>query len=418
MRNHASEPFDTMNTAEPGLERSLSLPLLTLYGLGNILGAGIYVLIGKVVASAGVFTPWSFLLASLVAGMTAFSYAELSARYPLSAGEAVYLQSGFGLRLLSSGAGVLIVFAGIVSAAAIARGFVGYFLQFWIVPPALLITLLVAALGALAIWGIAESALLAALFTLIEVSGLLLVAWVAFPDSASLGDSFTAMMLPAEFVHWDGILLGGILAFYAYIGFEDMVNVAEEVREPERNLPIAILAALAISTLLYMVIALVAVSGPSLEALSSAEAPLALIYEHATGSAPVAISLIALAAVINGALIQIIMASRVCYGMARQGWIPAVLGKVNSRTRTPVTATLVISATVLLMALLLPVESLARVTSLLLLVVFALVNLALLKIQRKPAQSYTGFSVPGWIPLGGFLSSSALLAYQTLAFLR
>ena len=407
-----------MNQTEPGLERSMSLSMLTLYGLGNILGAGIYVLIGKVVATAGMFTPWSFLLASLVAGMTAFSYAELSARYPSSAGEAVYLQSGFGLRLLSSGVGVLIVFAGVVSAAAIARGFVGYFLQFWALPPILLITLLVAALGALAIWGIAESAMLAALFTLFEIGGLLLVAWVAFPDSAALGSSLAAMMSPAEFVHWDGILLGGILAFYAYIGFEDMVNVAEEVREPERNLPIAILAALAISTLLYMVIALVAVSAPSLEALANSNAPLALIYERATGSTPVAISLIALGAVINGALIQMIMASRVCYGMARQGWIPALFGKVNARTRTPVAATLAVAATVLLMALLLPVEMLARATSLLLLVVFALVNLALVRIHGKPGQPYAGFSAPRWIPLGGFLSSAALLVYQTFSLLR
>ena len=120
--------------SQPELKRSLSLSLLILYGLGNILGAGIYVLIGKVAAAAGVFTPWSFLLASLVAGLTAFSYAELSARYPLSAGEAVYLQAGFGLRQLSSGTGLLIIFAGIVSAAAIARGFVGYFQQFWQLP--------------------------------------------------------------------------------------------------------------------------------------------------------------------------------------------------------------------------------------------------------------------------------------------
>ena len=136
-----------MNSTNPELKRSISLSLLTLYGLGNILGAGIYVLIGKVVASAGIFTPWSFLIASLIAGLTAFTYAELSSRYPLSAGEAVYLQAGFEIKLLSAGVGILIILAGIVSAAAIARGFVGYFQQFWSLPAPAVITLLVIALG-------------------------------------------------------------------------------------------------------------------------------------------------------------------------------------------------------------------------------------------------------------------------------
>ena len=199
----------------PGLRRSLSPTLLTLYGLGNILGAGIYVLIGKVAATAGVFTPWSFLLASLIAGLSAFSYAELSARYPLSAGEAVYLQEGFGLRQLSCIAGLLIIFAGIVSAAAISRGFVGYFQQFLQLPPALVIGLLVAALGSLAIWGIVESVRVAALFTLAEIAGLLLVVVVAFPESAALSASFSALFAPVEFAHLNGIMLGSILAFTA-----------------------------------------------------------------------------------------------------------------------------------------------------------------------------------------------------------
>ncbi|NOR39584.1 MAG: amino acid permease [Gammaproteobacteria bacterium] len=120
-----------MTDSKPTLKRSLSLTLVTLYGLGNILGAGIYVLIGKVVANAGQYAPLSFLVASILAGLTAFTYAELSSRYPLSAGEAVYMQAGFNLKLLSSTVGLLIILAGIVSAAAISRGFVGYFHHFF-----------------------------------------------------------------------------------------------------------------------------------------------------------------------------------------------------------------------------------------------------------------------------------------------
>jgi amino acid transporter len=404
-----------MNSTGPELKRSLSLSLLTLYGLGNILGAGIYVLIGKVVATAGIFTPWSFLIASIIAGLTAFTYAELSSRYPLSAGEAVYLQAGFERKLLSAGTGILIILAGIVSAAAIARGFVGYFQQFWSLPAPLVISLLVISLGSLAIWGIVESVLVAALFTLAEMLGLAIIIWVALPDSAALEASFTAMATPTEFGEWNGILLGGILAFFAYIGFEDMVNVAEEVRDPVRNMPFAILIALVVSTLLYMAVALVAIASGPIDELGRSEAPLALIYQRAAGTSPIVISTIAMVAVVNGALIQIIMGSRICYGLARQGWFPEILGRVHARTRTPLVATLVVSGLVLVMALWLPVETLARVTSLLLLVVFALINLALWKIQRNPELGQAGFSVPHWIPVAGFVASVVFLGYQLFA---
>ena len=401
-----------MDTSTAELKRSLSLSLLTLYGLGNILGAGIYVLIGKVVASAGLFTPWSFLIASLVAGLTAFSYAELSSRYPLSAGEAVYLQAGFNLRYISAGVGILIIVAGVVSAAAISRGFVGYFHQFWVLPAPLIIVLLVCSLGSLAIWGIVESVRVAALFTLLEILGLIIIVWIALPDATTLGQRVSAMSAPSGFSQWNGILLGGILAFYAYIGFEDMVNVAEEVTDPRRNMPVAILIALVVSTLLYTVVSIVAIASGSIEELGNSEAPLALIYERAAGASPLLISAIAMAAVVNGALIQTIMASRVCYGLSRQGWIPAVFSRVNMRTRTPVHATVTIACLVLLMALLLPVETLARVTSLLLLIVFALINLALWRIKCRAEKDYDGFKTARWVPLAGFFSSLGFLAYQ------
>ena len=402
----------------PELKRSISLTLLSLYGLGNILGAGIYVLIGKVVATAGVFTPWSFLIASLLAGITAFSYAELSSRYPVSAGEAVYLQAGFSQKYLSAGIGILIILAGIVSSATIARGFVGYFLQFWTAPSWLVIVVLVIALGSLAIWGIVESVRVAALFTLAEIFGLAMIIWVAMPGAEALGSSLGVMAKPADFVAWNGILLGGILAFYAYIGFEDMVNVAEEVRNPVKTMPAAILIALVVSTLMYMTVSLVAIASGNVDELGRSDAPLALIYERAVGQSPVLISAIAMAAVVNGALIQIIMGSRVCYGLARQGWIPAQLGKVHPYTRTPAVATVVVTLLVLVMALWLPVETLARSTSLLLLFVFALINLALWRIQRNPDYPPAEFSVPGWVPLAGFASSTAFLIYQLAALAR
>ena len=176
-----------------------------------------------------------------------------------------------------------------------------------------------------------------------------------------------------------------------------------------------ILIALVVSTLLYMVVALVAVSSGAIDELAESEAPLALIYQRAAGQAPVLISSIAMVAVVNGALIQIIMASRVCYGLANQGWIPAVLGQGNPRTRTPLIATLLVSVIVLVMALWLPIETLARFTSLLLLIVFAAINLALIRIQRNPELVHEGFSVPRWVPFAGSASAAAFLAYQVFS---
>ncbi len=404
-----------MTDSEPALKRSLSLTLVTLYGLGNILGAGIYVLIGKVVANAGQFAPLSFLVASMLAGLTAFTYAELSSRYPLSAGEAVYVQAGFNLKLLSATVGMLIILAGIVSAATISRGFVGYLQQFFQVSSTPVIVLLVVALGALAAWGIVESVWAAAVVTLAELFGLLLVLWVAAPGDGAIVEGLQSMSESIAVSDWHGILLGGILAFYAYIGFEDMVNVAEEVRNPVVNLPRAILIALVISTLLYMAVALVAVSSGPVAELANSDAPLAFLYQRATGDAPKLISIIAMFAVVNGALIQIIMASRVCYGLSRQGWLPAMFSKVNRTTRTPLIATFLVSLFILFMALWLPVETLARGASLLLLMVFSLVNLSLWRIKGQADLPPAGFSVPKWVPATGFVSSAAFMGYQLLA---
>jgi amino acid transporter len=409
-----SQPTPGPDRPPPTLRRSLSLPLTTFYGLGNILGAGIYVLIGKVVAEAGVFAPVSFLLASLLACLTAFSYAELSARFPLSAGEAVYIQEGIGIRAVSALVGVLIILAGVVSAATILRGFTGYLQVFMAVPAEAAILLMIVLLGGLAAWGISESVWTAALITLIEIAGLLLIIWVATPDLANLQPALADFSPLAGIDAWQGIFIGGFLAFYAFIGFEDMVNVAEEVRDPSRNLPRAILIALAVSTLLYFLVALVAVSSVPTERLAVDNAPLAFIYQYTTGRDPVAITLIGMFAVINGALIQIIMASRVCYGMGRKHWLPAVFARVNRLTRTPVVATVVVSVLVLAMALWLPIETLARATSYFLLIVFALVNLSLWRLKQAAGHPRGVIRVPLWVPVTGFFASASFVTVQAL----
>lgn len=415
-------------TVQPAeLKRSLSLPLITLYGLGTILGAGIYVLIGEVAAVAGMHMPLSFLLASLLAIFTAFAYAELSARYPFSAGEAVYVQHGFGVKVLSQVVGLAIVIIGVVSSAAISRGFVGYLNVFVHFPDAWVITILVVSMGLIAIWGISESVMVAAIFTLAEILGLLMVLFVAVPDITVLHE-YMPQILPSgdELLRggfWFGVLSGAFLAFYAYIGFEDMVNVAEEVQLPHRNLPLAIILAMVITTIFYVSIALVAITAVPLEDLAGHEAPLAFIYQFKTGSSPVVITLISVFAVINGALIQIIMASRILYGMSRQGWLPKALGTVHHRTRTPLIATLVVTFVVLFFALWLPLVTLAKITSFITLMVFALINLALLRIKKRyplpPDMQSADIKIyPAWIPATGALVSIAMIMFQLFSILQ
>lgn len=399
------------------LKRTLSLAQITYYGLGTILGAGIYVLVGKVAGGAGIYAPVAFLVAGIVAAFTAFSYAELAARYPLSAGEAIYVQEGLGLRPLSVLVGGLVVLTGIVSCATMVSGFVGYFQLLWPLPRWLIITTLIFALWVLASWGIVESVRAAIVVTLIEVGGLLLIVGVSGQQFASLPQRLPELLPPFDLDIWHGILLGTFLAFYAFIGFEDMVNVAEEVQEPQRNLPRAILFALGLATLLYLLVALAAVLTLPVDALVQADAPLAEMYRQATGQEPVLIGLVSMFAVSNGALIQIIMGSRVLYGMSRQGWLPPALAYVSPRTRTPLVTTAAMALVVYGLALGAELVALAKAASFIILLVFALINLSLIRVKRRVPVVEGVRSYPIWLPVAGLLSCAVLLLFQSANWL-
>lgn len=398
---------------ETGLRRSLSLPLIALYGLGNILGAGIYVLIGAVANTAGNFAPYSFILAAMVAGVTAFSFAELASRYPVSGGGALFIHKGFHKPQFTQLAGLMIIMTGVVSAATITRGFVGYVQVFAPVPEAVAIAGMLALLCGLACWGINESVVTAALITFVEVIGLLLIVWVAFrvsPDATPLPPDVVANESGFSLA---ALVSGAFLAFYAYIGFEDMVNVAEEVTNPRRNMPLAIVIAITTATALYVLVTWSALQVVPAAVLGSSDAPLALVYEVATGESSYLIAGISLFAVINGALIQIIMGSRICYGLTREGLLPAWLGLLNARTQTPINATILITGCILLAALWLPIETLARLTTALLLLVFTLVNLALIRIKRGPQPDHELFEVGLWVPVLGLVTSAGFLLGET-----
>jgi APA family basic amino acid/polyamine antiporter len=400
-----------MSEQQPQLKRSISLPLLTFYGLGTILGAGIYVLIGEVVAVAGIRAPIAFGVASLLAVFTAFSYAELSARFPRSAGEAVYIMEAFHRRRLSLLMGLLVILIGLVSSATIVNGFVGYFRVFFELPPWLIIVVLVGLLGLLAAWGISESVWAATLVTLLEIGGLVYIIWVAGDSLASLPQRWPEFVTDGDSGLWIGILAGAFIAFYAFIGFEDMVNVAEEVKDPSRNLPTAIVLALVISSLLYMLVVLVSVLSVPVSELAGSQAPLAKVYHYITGEAPTAITLISLVAVVNGALIQIIMASRVLYGLSWQGWLPPLFSRIHPRRQTPVYATALVTVLALALALWFPLLTLAKATSLVTLLVFALVNLSLWRVKRFDRRPAGIRVVPRWVPALGFIISLVFAGY-------
>lgn len=394
------------------LKRSLSPFLITFYGLGTILGAGIYVLVGEVAATAGLYTPFAFLIASFIAAFSAFSFAELSSRFPKSAGEALYIQKAFGSRLFSTAIGVMVIAIGVVSAATISRGFTGYLHVFIDAPDWLVLCVLIVSLGLVACWGISESAITIALMTSIELFGLLYILWVGGDSLVELPARLPEMIPSWEITNWAMVSSGAFLAFYAYIGFEDMVNVAEEVRNPQTNIPLAIISCLLITSFLYIAVALVAMLALPLEKLAGSNAPLAHLYQYKTGRPPTLIALVSLFAVTNGALVQIIMGARVLYGLSSQGWLPEPLGRVNSRTRTPLRATLLLTTVILVMALWLPLVTLARLTSLVTLAVFTCINLALIVIKGREPRPEDSMIVPIWVPWIGFLLSCTMVLLE------
>lgn len=395
------------------LRRSLSLPAISLYGIGTVLGAGIYVLVGEVAGEAGLLAPLSFLLASLVAALTGLSFAEWTSRRPESAGEAVFVREGLGSDRLATLVGLAVALTGIVSAGAIAVGFAGYFQVFFAVPDAVATGGLVIALGLLAAWGIDESAGAAVVMTIIEIGGLLLVLWVGREHLAALPSHAGDLFVPTSPGAAGGVFVGAFVSFYAFIGFEDLVNSAEEVKDPERNLPLALLITLITATALYLLVATTCVLALPLEELSASDRPLAEVYARATGREPLLISGISTIAVANGALVNMIMASRVLYGLSRRGWLPDGFGRVNARTRTPLLATAVITLLVLALAVSFPLSTLAQVTSLIILAVFGLVNVALWRVKGR--STHDGFTVPRWVPVAALATIVALLGYRSWA---
>ncbi|MFP4326471.1 MAG: APC family permease [Paracoccaceae bacterium] len=385
------------------LKRRIGLGLLTAYGVGVMVGAGIYVLVGAVAADAGTWAPVSFLLAGVIAAPTALSYAEFSTRYPEAAGEAAFVEKGLNSHALALLVGLAIVVAGMISAGAVLRGGTGYLAAVLDVPAVVAAIVLGLALTLVAVVGVLESLALAAVFTIVEVIGLVLVIY-----AGSTATPVTAPALPEAGPLWTGVAAGAVLAFFAFIGFENIVNMAEEVDRPERTLPRAILLSLAITTAIYIAVAWAALRAVPAERLAASGQPLVLVWQAGPGGDGRFLSAIAVFAALNGVLAQIVMASRVLFGLGRRSAALAIFHHAHPRFGTPVLATALIGGLVIVGALALEVAVLAEATSSILLFVFALVNAALISMKRRAPEAV--FRVPMAVPVVGLVLSLAALA--------
>ncbi|MGA5884755.1 APC family permease [Streptomyces cellulosae] len=394
------------------LKRALTTPLLYFFILGDVLGAGVYVLVGQVAADAGGAVWVPLVVALLLALLTAASYAELATKYPRAGGASHYATRAFG-PFAGFVAGFCMLAAGIVSVAALARGFGGDYLSAFVTLPVGLVA--VVFLGLLALVnarGIKESTRANVVATVIEVGGLAVVvvlgAWLLLRGDGDPG-RLTDLGTPEKGMA-AAVLSGSVLAYYSFVGFETSVNVAEETRDPRRSYPRALFGALGTAGAVYVLVGLAASAAVPTAQLAGSSGPLLEVVKEAGGVPPKLFSAIALVAVANGALLTGIMSSRLAYGMAKDGLLPGALTKVLPGRRTPWAAIAVTSRLAMLLALTGSVATLASTLVLLLLIVFLMVNTAVLVLRRDPGEA-DHFRTPVVLPVLG-IASCVLLATQ------
>lgn len=407
------------SSARTELPRTIGLVALVLYGVGDMLGAGIYGLVGPAAALMG-NTIWAaFLLAAVVAGITGLSYASLGSRYPRAGGAAYAAQRAFRARFVPYAVGLVIMASGLTSIAAASRAFSEYAATITpALPPFAIVLLFIAALTIITIAGLRESIAVNLLCTVVEVGGLLFIIVVGLPflGEVDLLDAST-IDAPQQRLSFTLLLQGAVLTFYSFIGFEDMINVSEEVRDAPRVFPIGLLVAVVIATVIYLLVSIVAVSvlpAASLAGMTGSVAhgsgPLVRV---ATVAAPWldprVFATVSLFAIANTALLNFIMASRLSFGMAREGLLPRGLARLHRTRRTPLVASVVVAGCVLLLSMSGDLASLASATSLLILSAFVVVHLALFVVQRRKEEPRGLFELPSWIPVTGALLCAGMV---------
>ena len=399
------------------LVRSLTLTHAVLYGLGVTIGAGIYVLVGLAAERSGMHAPLAFVMAAVVMGFSAASFAELGTRMPVSASEAAYVQAAFKLEWLSLAVGLLVIITAIVSAATISVGSAGYIAVFLPLPAPWIIAGVIIAMGAVACLATVQSVTFAGLMTLVEVGGLALIIVAGLVYGSGVVTRIPEVLPSAgDAKAWVGVGGTTLVAVFAFIGFEHLVNIAEEMKDPGRTLPRALFLTLGLTAFIYGLVVWIAVTAVAPAELARSSAPLALVFERLTGMPLVTMSAIAIVATVNGIILHMIMIARVIYGLADQGSLPKFLARLNPVTHTPVLATVIGVASILVLAQAVPLAGLADLTARCTLVIFAIVNFALIWIKRRNQPAPTGaFICPRWVPFAGLAASVLLLVVDLLA---
>ncbi len=397
------------------LKRELSLTQAVLCGIGIILGAGIYVMLGKTAGLAGNALWMSFIIAAIVAGFTGLSYAELASRYPKAGAEFEYSKNAFGRRIAFI-VGWLTIIAGIVAGSAVAIGFgenlFGLVLLLgWPEIPIIFSAAILIALCSFVIFlGIKQSAMIAIAFTLIEAAGLLFIIFIGLPFVGQVD----LMEMPLGFT---GVLSGAALIFFAFIGFEEIVRMSEETKEPKKTIPKALLIAIILTSIIYMLVAVSVISVVPWQALAESTAPLSLVAEKVFGAQGALILLsIVLFSTANTVLLVLLATSRIIFGIGEDKELPNIVAKIHPKTQTPYIAIILVMVLAIAFCFF-DLKFLGRTTDFILFIVFIIINASVIAVRIKEPEVKPNFRIPlniGKIPVTavlGILSCIGLMFY-------
>lgn len=412
----AQNTLETQEGSGGGLKRAIGGWLLFAFIVGDTLGAGIYTLVGSMAADVGGVIWLPLLIALVIALLTAGTYAELITKYPHAGGAARYVDRAFGIPYLSFLVGFLMMASGITTAASLANAFAGdYFAALVDVPAIPVAIAFVVVLTLINLRGVRESLTANLVASVIEVSGLVIVivvAAVAF--GGGTGDASRLLEFSPEVPPLQGAFAASIIAFFSFLGFEAAANMAEEVKNPSRTYPRALFGALCTAAVVYLLIALGAAIIVPADELATSTGPLLDVVAASGVAVPGWLfSLIALVAIANGALLFMVMASRVGYGLAESGLLPRAFGRVLPRRRTPWVSILVVGGATIALTFVGDVAVLAETTVLLLLLVFLSANVSVLVLKKKDPVEHEHFRVPRVVPVLAIIASIVLLTQQT-----
>ncbi len=398
------------------LQRSIGLFEATLCGVGIVLGAGIYVLVGKAAGLAGNAVWISFILAALVSLFTGLSYSELSSMFPRAGAEYVYTENAFG-RHAAFLVGFLLVSGITIASSAVSLGFAGYFNAIFHTPIIPTAIALILACTAILLYGVKQSAGLGALFTLVEATGLFIIIAIGLPHLGSIN----FMIMPFGI---KGVFSAAALIFFAYIGFEEIVNMAEEVKNPTRNIPLAVLLSIAITTVIYVLVALAAVSVLGWQELGASTSPLADVAAVVFGQKIFTIiAVIALFSTSNTVLLILLANSRLAYGMARDGSFPKIFSWIHPRRKTPWATILAISGFSILFLFFGGLEAIADLTNLAIFITFIIINGSVIMLRFTHPNASRPFKIPlsvgrlPLVPVFGLLINLFMISYIELKVL-